>query len=271
MSEFKFLFITGDAEMARYAAESGVHRLFVDLEIHGKENRQGHLSTVISRHAMADVSRVRAAVPGSELMVRLNPWHSGSGTEIDEAVERGADLLMLPMFSTADEVSSFCAAVDGRAGVVPLVETPGAMECLDRVVQVPGVEEIYLGLNDLHLALGMKFMFELLADGTVDRFADVARAAGLPFGFGGVARAGEGLLPAELIMVEHARVGSSRVILSRTFHRQAGSVEEMRRNVDFPGEIARLLRAYRDGLEMSDADRQENRNRVCSLVQQIAT
>lgn len=30
---------------------------------------------------------------------------------------------------------------------------------------------IHLGLNDLHLALGMKFMFELLADGTVDRLA----------------------------------------------------------------------------------------------------
>ena len=60
-------------------------------------------------------------------------------------------------------------------------------------------------------------MFELLADGTVEmlcrRFAD----AGKPFGFGGIARVGTGMLSAERILGEHVRLHSSSVILSRSF------------------------------------------------------
>ena len=44
-----------------------------------------------------------------------------------------------------------------------------------------------------------------------------AKAAGIPYGFGGVARPGHGLLPAEKIIRDHYYYGSSRVILSRAF------------------------------------------------------
>ena len=49
--------------------------------------------------------------------------------------------------------------------------------------------------------------------------AHTIKRAGLPFGFGGIARIGEGQLPGELVLGEHLRLGSSSVILSRTFHR----------------------------------------------------
>jgi len=39
----------------------------------------------------------------------------------------------------------------------------------------------------------------------------------IPYGFGGIARLGTGLLPAENILAEHYRLGSSMVILSRSF------------------------------------------------------
>ena len=55
------LFIAGDPEIARYAAQSGATRLFVDLEIVGKRERQGHLNTVISEHRIEDVARVKGA------------------------------------------------------------------------------------------------------------------------------------------------------------------------------------------------------------------
>ena len=49
------------------------------------------------------------------------------------------------------------------------METPEAALLIDEILELKGIDMIHLGLNDLHLALGMKFMFELLADGTVDR------------------------------------------------------------------------------------------------------
>ena len=43
------------------------------------------------------------------------------------------------------------------------------------------------------------------------------KAKNIPFGVGGVARMDQGLLKGEVIMKEHVRLGSSMVILSRTF------------------------------------------------------
>ena len=40
---------------------------------------------------------------------------------------------------------------------------------------------------------------------------------GIPYGFGGIARLGYGLIPAECLIKEHYRLGSTCAILSRSF------------------------------------------------------
>ena len=63
----------------------------------------------------------------------------------------------------------------------------------------------------------MSFMFEPLANGMVESICYKIKNIRIPYGFGGIARIGEGMLPAEKILLEHYRLGSTRVILSRTF------------------------------------------------------
>lgn len=215
-----YIYITNNPESAHYAESCGVSRIFVDLEKNGKQERQGHLDTFISSHSMADVAKVKARLLKAELLVRLNPLNCDSSHEVNTAIAGGADLLMLPMFYAADEVRHFVEIVDGRVGVIPLIETHGAVRAIDEIVYIPGVTEVYIGLNDLHLDMKLKFMFEPLANGLVDLLADTIKAAGLPFGFGGIARVGEGIVPGELVLGEHLRLGSTSVILSRTFHRK---------------------------------------------------
>jgi len=169
----KYMLITNDPEAASYAESCGVARIFVDLERLGKLERQGHLDTLISQHSMTDVSAIRSRLTEAELLVRLNPLHEGSEAEVNAAIEAGADLLMLPMFRSASEVESFCQLVDGRVAVVPLVETKSAVDALPDVVQVPGVREIYIGLNDLHLDMGLTFMFEPLASPINSNYTDL--------------------------------------------------------------------------------------------------
>ena len=70
---------------------------------------------------------------------------------------------------------------------------------------------------NLYLSYGYKFMFEPLANGLVENIINKISAAGIPYGFGGVARIGEGMLAAEKIIMEHYRLRSSMVILSRSF------------------------------------------------------
>lgn len=211
--------ITNDPAFARRCDALDGMRLWVDLERHGKAQRQAGRNTFISTHELDDVGRVKSALRRSRLMVRVNPLHDDSESEVEAVLSQGADLLMLPMFHDGDTLRRFCSVVKGRAPVVPLLETAGALATLGDWIDTPGIGEVYVGLNDLHLSMGDRFMFEPLARGDVDRVAHAARSRGLRFGFGGIARLDEGLLPGRDVLGEHLRLGSGAVILSRTFHR----------------------------------------------------
>ncbi|WKY46938.1 aldolase/citrate lyase family protein [Eubacteriaceae bacterium ES3] len=213
----KLMYITNDPEVAKVAEVAGVDWVFIDLEINGKEERQGHLDTVISRHSIDDVEKVRRALTQSKLLVRINPIYEESEEEINKVINDGADIVMLPFFKTAGEVETFIDIVAGRAKTCLLLETPEAVECLEGILSIEGIDFIHIGLNDLHLGYGMDFMFELLSNGTVERLCEKFRDKKIAYGFGGIARLGEGELPAELIIAEHYRLGSEMAILSRSF------------------------------------------------------
>lgn len=217
------MYITKRPEIAQIAEEAGVDWIFVDLEFIGKDVRQGGLDTVQNHHTTEDVANVKKAVKKAKVLVRINPIHDvfldypSSEEEIEATIAAGADIIMLPYFKTVEEVKLFLRIVGGRAKTCLLVETPEAALLLDEILNLTGIDMIHLGLNDLHLALGMKFMFELLADGTVDRLAAKIRAKNMPFGFGGIATLTGGLMPGSMVLKEHYRLGSSMVIVSRSF------------------------------------------------------
>ena len=213
----ELIYITADPSQAIAVQNAGVDWVMVDLEINGKENRQGHLNTVISRHTLEDVSNVRGVLDQSGLLVRVNPLFEGSSAEVDDVIARGADRIMLPMFKHVKEVEQFLEIVDMRVPVTLLVETAAAFTRLPQILALSGIDDIHFGLNDLHLDLGLSFMFEIFTGNLLDHAAGIATAAGIPFGIGGAAPVGTGLLPSELILSEHARLGSQRVILSRAF------------------------------------------------------
>ena len=214
----KLMYITNRPDVAKIAEENTVNRIWVDLETRGKAERQGHVNSVKSNHTMADVSAIRLAISRAQLLVRVNPLWEGSKSEVDEVISRGADIVMLPMFRTADNAKRFVELVNGRAQVLLLVETIDAEKNIDEIASVPGVDEIHIGINDLHIAYGMKFMFELLANGQVEALTSKISARGLPYGFGGIARLNEGMLSARYVIAEHYRLGSSMAILSRSFY-----------------------------------------------------
>lgn len=211
------MYITNSPQIAKIAEDSGVDWIFIDLEINGKEDRQGHLDTVISKHQLEDIKEVKSVLKKSKLLVRINPIFENSKEEIDQVIKNGADIVMLPFFKTKFEVEQFIKLVNNRAKVCLLLETPEAVECLDDILLLKGIDYIHIGLNDLHLGYKKRFMFELLVDGTVETLANKITKAGIQFGFGGIARLGMGELSADVILGEHYRLNSKMVILSRSF------------------------------------------------------
>lgn len=240
------LLITGDGDVARYAVDCGVGRLFVDLEARGKRERQLGRDTVISGHGLDDVARVRAAAPEAELLVRIEPYDAdATAGEVEAVVAAGADLVMLPMCTGPRQVARVAALLGGRAGLVPLIETPQALTRCADLAAVDGVAECYVGLNDLSLGLGLDFLFEPLAGGLIDHLAGILRAVGLPFGFGGIGRLDAGAVPGELVLGEHLRLGSTRAILSRAFTGPYRTLDELRERCDLAAAIAGLRAAER--------------------------
>lgn len=219
----KLMYITNRVDVAKIAEDAGVDMIFVDMEYIGKEKRQGDLDSVKNHHTVNDIRAIRSVITKSELLVRVNPIHSAtdeyysSEDEIEDVISAGADVIMLPYFKTVEEVKKFIGIVDGRVKTLLLLETPEAVECIDEILKVPGIDSIHIGLNDLSIGYGKRFMFELLADGTVEKLCLRLQLSGIPYGFGGVASIGMGKLPSELILKEHYRLGSSMAILSRSF------------------------------------------------------
>ena len=248
----KLMYITNNPEVATIVEHAGVDRIFIDMEFIGKDARQGGLDTI------QDIKNIRKVVRQAEIMVRINPIHENypgymdSKEEIDAAIDAGADILMLPYFTTAEEVQKFVEYVDGRASTLPLLESAKALDCLNEILKIKGIDQIHIGLNDLSLDLGKKFMFEILADGLIDDICDEIKKHRIPFGFGGFGRLGRGMLPAEKIIKEHYRLGSQCAILSRSFCNTSmiTDLEEIRRIFD---EGVKEIREYEktclDGFE----------------------
>ncbi|QUM77869.1 aldolase [Moritella sp. 24] len=266
---FNLMLITNDVDLAKHAVDAGISRIFVDLEVNGKFERQGHLDTLISKHSIQDARHIRNVIGEHELLIRLNPLYDGSELEVEQAISAGADLLMLPMFTTAEQVNSFCRLIAGRAKCIPLVETAAAAACLADVVKVEGVSEIYIGLNDLHLDLKLNFMFEPLANGLLESLINIVKDAGLPFGFGGMARIGEGTLPAELILAEHVRLGSSCVILSRAFHHKSESLVEFKSVMNLENEVSKIMDTRTYLLQRNEAVQLADKTKVIDIINSI--
>lgn len=266
----KLMYLTNDPSVAAIAQQAGVDRIFLDLELRGKEARQKNMDTVISHNSLSDIGKLRAVLTKAELLVRVNSLYAGSKAEIDRAAADGADVVMLPYFKTAREVRDFVSFCAGRVRTCLLFETPEAVEHIDEILSVPGVDEAHIGINDLHLGYGKRFMFELLADGTVERICHTFAEYGLPYGFGGVGRPGSDVaLPAERILAELYRLGSKQVILSRSFC-----------DISKLSDRSHLAQAFADGVRavraceekcaaLSCREQQENHAAVQEIVRQV--
>jgi 2-keto-3-deoxy-L-rhamnonate aldolase RhmA len=271
--DFTLMLMTRDPGIARAAARAGVDRLFVDLEIAGKAERQAGRKTIISGHTVADVERVRAAVPNGELLVRVDPPHAGTRAQVDDVARAGANVVMLPFFSTVTEVEAFVDAVGGRARTCLLLETAAAAVRVDRIAAIKGVDEIHIGLNDLHLSMGLRFMHELLAGGILDHLTSRIRAVapGVRYGFGGGALVdAPHPVPPRDVLREHVRLGSRMIILSRTFTGDAESEDELAKRVDLPAEIGKIRAAVAEARRRTPEETERDRTRIRDLVWRTA-
>ena len=217
--DFCLTMITNDARLAAEADQAGVNRIGIDLEYLGKTERQAGHDTRLKWHNWDDLSRISRCLHHADLFVRINPIHAGTEVEIETALELGARVLMLPAFPAAGEAATFVRAVRGRARVVILVELAPAVVRIREILEVCGIDEVMIGLNDLRLQLGVANHFEVLASPLVDMLAAEVLRKGLPFAIGGVGRVGDTAMPipTDLVYAQYPRLGATGAWIARSF------------------------------------------------------
>ena len=183
---------------AEVMAQAGFDSLTVDMQ-HGV---QDYLSMVACFQGM----QPHGVVP----MVRV-PWNEPG--IIGKVLDAGAMGVICPMINTPEEAAAFVAAcrypplgtrsfgpiragIYGEAGtyfgtanddvaVIPMIETRQALDNLDAILDVPGVDAIYVGPSDLGISLGLPPRMdreepEML--GHYERLVKAARGRGLGIG-----------------------------------------------------------------------------------------
>ena len=229
--EFSLLLFSIDPAFIREAVRAGVEGIVVDWECAGKRERQRGADTEVNRHSVEDLRRVRAATDGL-IVCRIN--NSGAtAAEIEQAIDAGADELLIPMVRGMREVEAVLDRVRGRCRVGILIETKDAVMLAPRLCALP-LSRVYVGLNDLAIDRGAPNIFRAVLDGTVER---VRRACPLPFGFGGLTLPDCGRpIPCRLLIAEMARLDTDYSFLRRSFYRDVhrGSIAH---------DVARMLDA----------------------------
>lgn len=230
---------------------AGAAGVVVDWERRGKRRRQAGTDTQINADTPADLAAVRSAT-GGRVLCRVNGWDRWTPAEIDLAVALGADEVLLPMVRRTEDVDAAADHVAGRCGLGILVETTDAVRRADELVQRP-LSRVYVGMNDLMIDRGGGPLFAALVDGTVDRLAALATAAGVPFGVAGLTVPDGGTpVPSRLLAGELSRLGASFTFLRRSFHADTAGRDLM---VEVPRILAMTGEARARDPERVAADR----------------
>lgn len=160
--DFRLTLLTDDPAVAAIADRSGVDRIEIDLECLGKTQRQSGFDTRLSNHRVEALPAVARSLTRAKLFVRVNPINADTADEVEAVLRCGARVVMLPYFRTASEVETFVGLINGRASAMLLLETASSVVRIREILEVPGVSEVMVGLNDLRLELGVQNHFEVL-------------------------------------------------------------------------------------------------------------
>ena len=215
---FNYIAITNSPEEAKVLDACGVPQIMVDIEIIGKVERQKGKNTIISDHQVEDVKVLKALNLNAQIICRINPYYEGIRSEIDHAIEYGADIIMVPMITNFSQFEEMCKMINRRCAILPLIETPYSLLKLGDIIEAGSIKQIHFGLNDLFLALGMINLFEVMLSPV---FAEIVKwtSERVPLvGVGGIGDPNKANKVDPLYLLDqHKSINSKSVILSRSF------------------------------------------------------
>lgn len=216
VSRFGLFLFSVDDNYVTTAFEAGIDGVVVDWEHIGKAERQKGADTQINYNTVDDLRRIRQLFAG-HIICRINNVPMVASQEAQQAIDHGADEILIPMVRRVDEVEKILTVVNNQVQTSVMVETLEAIQIAGQLAQLP-LARVYVGLNDLALQSNMLNIFENVHNGTVEQLSK--HFVNLPFGFGGltIPTSGEPI-PSRLLMGEMVRLNCAFTFLRRSFLR----------------------------------------------------
>ncbi|KAH6689065.1 putative 4-hydroxy-2-oxovalerate aldolase [Plectosphaerella plurivora] len=195
-------FITN--EMPMFCKMAGIHGVFIEMEHSSLGMRE--VAPLVLACNYAGVSPI-VRVPSKA------HWH------ISRALDAGAAAVVIPHVESVQEVRDIVKAgkfppmgargctnaqpllnfqtvptgvqnelLNSESMLIPMIETPGAVELCEEILAIEGVDGILIGSNDLTTDMGIPGQYDNpLYQDAVTRIVLAGKKAGKPIGIGGIA------------------------------------------------------------------------------------
>tara|TARA_B100000212_G_C27380539_1_gene536848 strand:- start:2509 stop:3324 length:816 start_codon:yes stop_codon:yes gene_type:complete len=253
----KFISFTNNKTYARALdSNSYVDSIFLDLEILGKFKRQGHTDSLISKHTLEDISIIRKVIKKNKLGVRTNPLNNNSSQEINNALKRGADVLMLPMFHKVYEVERFLELVSNRCDVDLLFETTESLLNIEKY-PLSKIRKVHIGINDLSLEMKLPHLFYCFFEEKLYNSISILNKYNIDFGIGGVGHINAEPIKPNLILNANNILKSKRLILSRNFYKLIDTDSQEKANYGVNYNIENLINLNENLLLLSEENKRK--------------
>lgn len=237
----ELLLFSNDPVMVNVADQAGMDGFIIDWEDRRKFHRQ-HVATDQQPPDNVEHLENIASLTRRPVWCRINQPGNWTQEEIEQAITHGADLILLPMVRSPEEVTHFLSLVAGRAQTGILLETVEACACAHQLAAL-SLDRVYVGLFDLLISRGKVIsrdkgdIFTPLIDGTVENLRDVFHNT--RFGVGGLTTVDRGApVPCLEIMAHLVRINCDFTFLRNSFKRDVAG-----RSV--PDELDRIRAAWK--------------------------
>ncbi|ETS74612.1 hypothetical protein PFICI_13096 [Pestalotiopsis fici W106-1] len=190
-------------EIAMMTKMAGIHGMFIDME---------HSSSDLSQVAQLILACTYAGVSPLVRVPSQSPWH------ISRVLDSGAAAVIVPHVETVDEVKALVRAAKyaplGARGcannqpilhfrslpspvqnevlnretmLIPMIETPGAVDLAEEFLSIDGVDGILIGSNDLCSDYGIHGQYDNpIYQDAVTKIVLAGKKYGKPIGIGGI-------------------------------------------------------------------------------------
>jgi hypothetical protein len=215
-----FVFYTNTPQTMKYIAD-GADGVVIDWESKEKQIRQALFDTQINMHSLDDLSEMRL-LTDTKIICRVNRFAELEANEIEDAVAKGANEILLPMVESPAEVEQVLKRINGKCQLGIMLETDLAVKNAGDYTGLP-ISRVFVGLNDLAIDRGYDCIFEPVFNGSI---MDIRHHFPMDFGFGGLTRPSLGNpVPCRIILNEIKKHDCSFTFLRRSFFKDSLEVD----------------------------------------------